>query len=410
MEMNTLMPQLLINSFRIDVDTSDDTCTITHTADSLPIPSNPLVVTITGPATAETDEVFMLYADVDGGLGQRQYAWKEEPTGGNSEDFASINFSEDSERQFSYPTAGEKQFRLLIRDGNNAYAGGGNYALSAVFTVDVQPPPEPNDADAISHTLPGNMDYWTFYAVSVTMKNTGTATWSGSDYRLSQSNDENIWIPAAVDLDGAMVPSDSNHTFSFNFTNSSPAECGISEQNYWQMTDQGTFFGERNGRYTTIKECDGPPPELSWSRLLEWLSPSPAYAAALPRWLSGQGEIVQVLRREDFPLSVERVRADGGLVFRYVSSLARKWDVDFSFHIQFDPQSFRVGSIVRGIGSQGHEVKLRALGPGEIVIEGTRMGTSGLEGEGTILEIPLVLQQGAEVPATLPLVELVVTR
>lgn len=395
-------------TLRVDFDTPTNTCSIVHTADSLPIAATPLSVAITGPTTVGTNQGFTLAADVNGGFGQRRYAWKLAPTGGSSEDFLGINFNADSERQFSYATVGPRQFRLLVRDGNDAFLGGGNYALSSVFTVNVQNP-DPNDAEAISHTLPGNINYLTYYATSVTMKNIGTATWSGSDYRLRQSNDENIWTPSSVDLNGATVEPNSSHTFSFNFTNSLPAECGTFEQNYWQMSGQATFFGDRNGRITTIKNCDDPP-EFTWNSLLEWLSPSAAYAVTLPWWLSSQGEIVQILRQEDLPLPVEQLRADGQIVIRYLSSLSDRWDVDFSFHVRFDPNTFRVGSIVSGTRSQGHEVRLRALGPGEIVVEGTRIGSSGLEGEGIILEIPLVLQSGAEVPATLPLIELVVTR
>jgi len=266
----------------------------------------------------------------------------------------------------------------------------------------------PDDADGIGHTLPGAITVGEWVATSVTMKNTGTNTWTTSDYKLRQSP-LSIWSPIEVSLSNP-VASLETRTINFNMTTFEPEFVGTSQNNFWQMRHGTTFFGDVVGRLTAVKSGSGTLASL-WNRVLARLGPGAAWARGLvaPPGLV-QDDTVQVLRKVDYPLDVEALASEGRVVLRYTASLSERWPVDFAFHLQFDPRVFRLGDLVRGAKAEGYAVETEIRG-WDVTVRATRAPGAALEpGEGTILEIPLVLQPNAEAPETLPLVELITTR
>lgn len=245
------------------------------------------------------------------------------------------------------------------------------------------------------HTLPGTMSHSEIVATSVSMKNSGTTTWSGSSFSLQQwSRQTQIWSPISVSLGTSVVAPGQTKTFNFNLRHLETEFCGY-QDNYWAMNGSSGEFGEKNGRRTYVKYC-GLASAGPLQSFFAWLGPARAYAA--PGSLSGlqDDEVVQELRIPDFRLPVEEIREQGEFRLRYRASLSEDWDVDFRFRIVFDPAVFAPGRIVRGIKASRYEITSRIVGPGEVVIQAKRKADGGIEaGQGSILEIPLVLRPGA---------------
>jgi uncharacterized protein affecting Mg2+/Co2+ transport len=100
-----------------------------------------------------------------------------------------------------------------------------------------------NDAAYVSQSVPTTMIAGQSYPVSVTMKNTGTKTWSvGGNYNLGSQNpqDNGTWGTGRVSVGTTIAPGSSN-TFSFNAV--APSTTGT--YNFqWRMVQDGVeWFG-----------------------------------------------------------------------------------------------------------------------------------------------------------------------
>ena len=101
-----------------------------------------------------------------------------------------------------------------------------------------------NNAQLVSQSVPASMVVNQTYAVTVTMKNTGTTAWAvGTQYLASENAADNTrWGLNRVDL-ASPVAVNANATFSFNVT---PTAGGV--HNFqWRMAQAGARFGA----YTT---------------------------------------------------------------------------------------------------------------------------------------------------------------
>ncbi len=263
-------------------------------------------------------------------------------------------------------------------------------------------------AQAIGHTLPASIDVWEIVATSVTMKNTGSETWTTGAFALAQSPLW-IWNPVDVGLSSA-VASGVTRTINFNISTFEPEMAKTSQPNYWQMQKDGNlFFGDRPGRQTYVSGGSPLASYSLWSRAIAWLSPSAAMARN-PFSVLAADEPLQVLRRVDYPLDTEALDRNGRTSIRYVASLAESWPVDFTFHLQLDPTVLKLGEIIKGVKGPGYDLTVDTRG-WDVTIEAERKDGAGiLPGNGLILEIPLVLKPNADVPSSLPLLELVTYR
>jgi hypothetical protein len=105
--------------------------------------------------------------------------------------------------------------------------------------------PGVNNATFISQSVPSSMVAGNSYSVSVTMRNSGTTTWTSDSYRLGSQNPEDNWtwglnrvyLPA-----GTTVPPGSDYTFYFTVT--APSAAGY--YNFqWRMVQDGVqWFGD----------------------------------------------------------------------------------------------------------------------------------------------------------------------
>ena len=116
---------------------------------------------------------------------------------------------------------------------------------SFILDIDVSPP-QPNSASFVAQSLPVNVVRGRQYKASVTMKNTGTQTWSeGAHYRLGSQNPQYnaSWGLGRVQLTESVAPGQS-HTFNFPIT--APNALGTYHFQ-WQMVQDGVeWFGSKS--------------------------------------------------------------------------------------------------------------------------------------------------------------------
>ena len=143
---------------------------------------------------------------------------------------------------FSQKRAGSTQVSTASFDHNSPskeyiYAGG-----KLIATEEPTSQSSTNDAAFVSQSVPGSMTAGQIYAVSVTISNTGTTTWSPGTYFLGSQNPpgNSTWGLTQVGLASSVAPSQPA-TFTFNVT--APASAG-SYNFQWQMLQSGVgYFG-----------------------------------------------------------------------------------------------------------------------------------------------------------------------
>lgn len=140
-------------------------------------------------------------------------------------------------------------------------------------TVTVTVPPSANASIIVSSNIPIEMVAASLYSASVTVKNTGTTTWTkAAGYKLgSPQNSDPFVTPARVDLPAtAAIAPGQSHTFTFTMT--APATPG-SYVTDWRMIREGVqWFGSIVSK--TVAVVGVPPTAFSLA--------SPANAAQVP--------------------------------------------------------------------------------------------------------------------------------
>jgi bacillolysin len=104
--------------------------------------------------------------------------------------------------------------------------------------------PPTNDAAFVSQSVPASMVAGTQYGVSVTMRNTGTTTWTRSAlYRLGSQNpqDNGTWNVTRVELPVDPVPPGAQATFTF--TVRAPAASGSYNFQWRMLRESVAWFG-----------------------------------------------------------------------------------------------------------------------------------------------------------------------
>lgn len=147
--------------------------------------------------------------------------------------------------------------------GNSGGTGTGNAPqICAECDPGDQPEPNPLDAMFVSQSVPATMAAGRSYAVSVTMRNTGSKTWSAANnFRLGSQNpmDNTLWGLGRVHVP-ASIANGQNATFNFNVT--APPTSGI--YNFqWRMVQDGvTWFGAASTNVTVSVSGPNAPPTV----------------------------------------------------------------------------------------------------------------------------------------------------
>lgn len=137
----------------------------------------------------------------------------------------------------AYASAGSYTVSLRVRDNLGAYSSF-NYTTATVSN------PLYNGATFVSQTVPTSMSPGRQYTITVTMKNSGTKTWTTADmHRLGSQNpqDNATWGVARVNVPASVAPGQS---VTFNFTVTAPSAAGA--HNFqWRMLQEGVeWFGD----------------------------------------------------------------------------------------------------------------------------------------------------------------------
>lgn len=145
-----------------------------------------------------------------------------------------------------------------------AYNGAGNSAYSneaSATTSSTTPPPTSNNAAFVSQSVPSSLTTSQSATVSVTMRNSGTATWTAGTYFLGSQNpqDNTTWGLNRVSLASPVVAG-ANVTFTFTIT--APATAGT--YNFqWRMLQNGSGYFGATSTNVTISVGGAPPPPPS---------------------------------------------------------------------------------------------------------------------------------------------------
>lgn len=252
-----------------------------------------------------------------------------------------------------------------------------------------------------------------FFAVSVIMKNTGTATWtSTAGYSLKRVSPTGPdWIPLTVAFGSGSTTPTNNKTFNFNLY--TEAAAGQSYDVFYQMQQSGVTFGQTNGK--TIQVTSGSGGQFAYvAQEIERSFPGGAVASDFAATDAAQaaGDTLQTLTVDEYPLTWERVGDQDVAYIRYFGSLTEAWDADVTFRIVYDPAVIDLGLVKKGLAVSGYAVELNRVSKGELLVHLRRSAIDARlpTADGLLLEIPLVALPGQALPRTLPLVELTVSR
>ena len=125
--------------------------------------------------------------------------------------------------------------------------------------------PQVDDAAIISADLPTQLDLGQTYAASVTVRNTGTTTWTSSTYELAAVGLDDPFTTALVHglPAGLEVQANGSHTFSFSLTAPQNLQPG-SYVTDWQMrTNGGAGFGAVASATVEVVDPSAPVPSIS---------------------------------------------------------------------------------------------------------------------------------------------------
>jgi hypothetical protein len=123
-----------------------------------------------------------------------------------------------------------------------------------------------NNAQYIGDSIPATMIPGFVYNVSVTMKNTGTTTWTkAGSYRLGAVGDSDPFAPGRVDLaDADSIAPSQQKTFSFTMT--APISEGVRTSDWNMLQENVQWFGDVVTKVVNVTFGPNPPgaPTISW--------------------------------------------------------------------------------------------------------------------------------------------------
>ncbi|MGH9365955.1 MAG: NBR1-Ig-like domain-containing protein, partial [Thermoanaerobaculia bacterium] len=122
----------------------------------------------------------------------------------------------------------------------------GDSTPNVAVTVTVTPPAAVNAAQFVSQSVPASMVAGQSYAVSVTMQNTGTTTWTAAgEYKLGSQNPQGngTWGTGRVEIAaGESIGPGQSKTFTYTVT--APAAPGIYAFQWRMLREQVEWFGD----------------------------------------------------------------------------------------------------------------------------------------------------------------------
>ena len=137
-----------------------------------------------------------------------------------------------STRSINVSVAGKNELRLVVTDGgDDNWYDHADWAGARLVSASSPPPTPGNNAAFVSQSVPTTMTVGQSYSVSVTMRNTGTNTWtSANNHMLGTQNpqDNTTWGNTALGFGRVGLPSSVSpgSQVTFNFTVTAPSTPG----------------------------------------------------------------------------------------------------------------------------------------------------------------------------------------
>ncbi|HKY61733.1 MAG TPA: hypothetical protein VJP59_12045, partial [Gemmatimonadota bacterium] len=285
-------------------------------------------------------------------------------------------------RTRSYPAANTYEVRVEATTPNKADDFG---IVSSKGRKVVVHAPTGDQAAPAGNTFPSSMTGGGIVSVTLTMRNTGTTTWTSSaGYKLKLFRNTALWLPLTPSLPSSVSPG-ASVTFAFDLRNLEPGVTG-SQPAFYKMAKGTTFFGAENGRDIVITSKS--------STALATLN------AAGPEALSNETVAGWVARAEDagtsdLPITASALQSNGSVVLEYSYAHEASRALDIVLKFTFDPKLLEALRIEPAEGATGLAIESGLTAPGEYWV---RMTGTVPAGEGLIAGLPFRLVAGAKLP------------
>jgi RHS repeat-associated protein len=268
---------------------------------------------VTKSALQVNKEVYVMNADGSGQV-RLTNTLENDDSPAWSSDGTKIAFRSDRERECCDPT---NQVWVMNANGSNAVDlsnnGFGDYSPS--WSSIMAPPPPPNGAQFISQSVPQTMTAGQSYSVSITMKNTGSNTWTtASHYNLGSQNpqDNTTWGGSRFGVPSSVAP---GTEVNFNGTLTAPSTPGTYNLQARMVQDFVEWFGDFTPNVVvTVNAPPGgnPSPEPDPSTPIADVRWIVADHLGTPRMIFDQsGSLANVSRHDYLPFGEELADVGG---------------------------------------------------------------------------------------------------
>ena len=166
---------------------------------------------------------------------------------------------------------------------------------SLTFSIEVRGSASDKASFVSFSDVPSTMTAGEKATVTVTMKNTGTTTWTTTGgYQLgsARAHDNTTWGLSRVALSSSVLPN-ASHGFSFTITAPSKAK---SYKTKWQMIVGSTWFGKKSGAFSIAVEADKAPSFGTETVSAQtWTKGTAITDLTLPKATGGNGDLTHSL-------------------------------------------------------------------------------------------------------------------
>ena len=160
------------------------------------------------------------------------------------------------------PSLSASQVVSIIQETSVDFGASGRDDLYGYGRIDafeaVKKATTPYGAQIIDHTIPTTMTAGLSYPVSITVKNTGSNTWTADDsYRLAALGNSDPFTAARQYLDAADAIA-TNQTKTFFFTMTAPSTTGIYTTDWQMLREYAAWFGDTLDLQVTVQSNVAP--------------------------------------------------------------------------------------------------------------------------------------------------------
>lgn len=241
---------------------------------------------------------------------------------------------------------------------------------------------QPDNAAANGNTFPALMSAGGIVSVTLSMKNTGTKTWSGANgYQLLLARRNDIWMPLYRGLSSSVSPNGTT-SFAFDLRHVEASVTGT-QPAFYQMAKSGTFFGAENGRDILISG-----PKGGAQAAFAPVAALTLNAGMVAQWVSNAEDG----GTSSLPIAPDALRSKGSIVLEYSYDHDAARAIDIVFRFTFDPQMVEALPVEPAEGAADLSIQAGLVSPSEYWV---RLTGTVPAGQGLIAGLPFRLVSGA---------------